>query len=301
MANQQRKWALITGASPGGMGEAEAAAFLKRGVNVIATSIDTNDIEYLEPKQGTSDGFLVTLRLDVTSSKSIDAAVKQVENLTDGKLDFLVNNAGYGYFGPLMDVDIYQAKKQFDVNVWGLLAVTQGFFPLLRAAKGTIVNQASLAGVEGYSRPFMGVYSASKAAVMNMSAAMRVELAPFDINVVTLVTSAVKTEFYTNRTGGGILETSAYFPIKEELEDMMGRSLADQKGHDRFAVAESTIDELLRTPRPLFIRKGYAATLLVWVMWLFPAWMLDRLSVSSTPVGKLKRLIGGDGEGRKDE
>ncbi|KAF2169142.1 hypothetical protein M409DRAFT_52428 [Zasmidium cellare ATCC 36951] len=301
MANQQRKWALITGASPGGMGEAEAAAFLKRGVNVIATSIDTDDIEYLQPEKDRNDGFLVTLRLDVTSTKSIDAAVKQVENLTDGKLDFLINNAGYGYFGPLMDVDISQAKKQFDVNVWGVLAVTQAFFPLLRAAKGTIVNQASISGVEGFSRPFMGIYSSSKAAVMNMSAVMRVELAPFDIHVVTLVTSAVKTEFYANRTGGGILETSAYFPIKEELEGMMGRSLADGRGHERERVAESTVEELLRTPPPLFVRKGYAANVLAWLMWLLPTWVLDAQSVSGTPVGRLQNVLRGNADTKKSD
>lgn len=301
MESQHRKWALITGASPGGMGEAEAAAFLKRGVNVIASSIDTNDVEYLEPENGSSDGFLVTLRLDVTSTKSIDAAIKQVENLTDGKLDFLVNNAGYGYFGPLMDVDISQAKKQFDVNVWGLLAVTQAFFPLLRAAKGTVVNQSSISALEGFSRPFMGVYSSSKAAVLNMSAVMRVELAPFDIKVVTLVTSAVKTEFFTNRTGGGVPESSAYSPVKEELEIMMSTSLADKNGHDRYQVAESTVEELLKSPPPLFVRKGYAASLLAWALWLLPTWVLDAQSISGSPVGRLKRMLSGDAEGTKSE
>lgn len=274
---------------------------MKRGVNVIATSIDTNDVEYLEPKKGSSDGFLVTLKLDVTSPKSIHAAVERVEQLTDGKLDFLMNNAGYGYFAPLLDADISQSKKQFDVNVWGLLAVTQAFFPLLRAAKGTIANQASIAALEGYSRPFMGIYSASKAAVMNLSAVMRVELAPFDVKVVTLVTSAVKTEFFTNRTGGGILESSAYFPVKDELEQMMGCSMADKKGHDRVEVAESTIDELLRTPPPLFIRKGYGATLIAWMLWLLPTWMKDGHSISSTPVGKMKTLLNvGEGDKKTD-
>lgn len=299
MADQQRKWALITGASPGGMGEAEAAAFLKRGVNVIATSIDTNDVEYLEPEKGSNDGFLVTLRLDVTSTKSIDAAVKQVEHLTDGRLDFLINNAGYGYFVPLLDVDISQAKKQFDVNVWGLLAVTQAFFPLLQTAKGTIVNQASISGVEGYSRPFMGIYSSSKAAVMNMSAIMRVELAPFDIKVVTLVTSAVKTEFFTNRTGGGILESSAYFPVREQLEQMMGRSLAATKGHDRVEVAESTVEALLKTPPPVFIRKGYGVTWMTWLLWLLPTWIVDAQSISSSPIGRLKQLLNDDAGSKK--
>jgi 1-acylglycerone phosphate reductase len=117
-----------------------------------------------------------------------------------------LDNAGYGYYMPLMDVDVQKAKKQYDVNVWGLLAVTQAFFPMLRAAKGemplllllqtlfakkdlsgTVVNQSSIAGIQGFNRPFMGVYSSSKAAVTSLSDYMRVELSPFDIKVRLLL------------------------------------------------------------------------------------------------------------------
>lgn len=82
-----RRWALITGCSPGGMGEAEAHALVKRGINTVATSIESGDVEYIKPAQGSDDGSLVTMRLDVTDSKSIAAVVEQVGKLTDGKLD----------------------------------------------------------------------------------------------------------------------------------------------------------------------------------------------------------------------
>lgn len=113
-----------------------------------------------------------------------------------------VDNAGYGYYMPLLDVDVDKARKQYEVNVWGILAVTQAFFPLLRAAKGrpdftsvdtrnltlspgTVVNQASIAGIQGFNRPYMAIYNSSKAAVYSMSDSMRVEFAPFDVKVST--------------------------------------------------------------------------------------------------------------------
>lgn len=103
---------------------------------------------------------------------------------------------------PLLDVELEKARKQYEVNVWGILAVTQAFFPLLRAAKGqsvvqnisrndfdkipgTVVNQASIAGIQGFNRPYMAIYNSSKAAVYSMSDSMRVEFAPFDVKVST--------------------------------------------------------------------------------------------------------------------
>lgn len=111
-----------------------------------------------------------------------------------------VDNAGYGYYMPLLDVELDKARKQYEVNVWGVLAVTQAFFPLLRAAKGisqtrvveeviltrsagTVVNQASIAGIQGFNRPYMAIYNTSKAAVYSMSDSMRVEFAPFGVKV----------------------------------------------------------------------------------------------------------------------
>jgi NAD(P)-dependent dehydrogenase (short-subunit alcohol dehydrogenase family) len=260
------------------MGEAAATAFLQRGVNVIATSLEAEKVEFVRPEPSSSNGFLVRMNLDVTSEKSVLAALDQVYQLTDGRLDWLLNNAGYAYYLPLLDVDITKAKEQYDVNVWGVLAVTQAFFPLLRAARGTVVNQCSVSGLQGWSRPFMGVYSSSKAALLSLSDSMRVEFAPFEVKVVVLMTSAVRTEFFRNMSGGGLPESSLYFPIKAQADELMGAGQADQNGHDRDMVARSTVAELLKDDPPRVIRKGYLASVICWLHWLLPAWILDNIN-----------------------
>ena len=85
------KWALITGVSPGGMGEGHADAFLKRGVNVVATSIDMKFLENLNTVQGKNGAYVVKMVLDVTSAESIAEAVERVSKITGGRLDFLLS------------------------------------------------------------------------------------------------------------------------------------------------------------------------------------------------------------------
>ena len=96
------------------------------------------------------------LNLDVTSPADIASAVESISQRTDGRLDYLVNNAGQGFFMPVLDTDVERAKEIFDVNFWAALAVTQAFAPLLLAAKGTIVNIGSVSG--HVNVPWMGNY-----------------------------------------------------------------------------------------------------------------------------------------------
>jgi NAD(P)-dependent dehydrogenase (short-subunit alcohol dehydrogenase family) len=97
------------------------------------------------------------LELDVTSTKSIASAYRTVENQTGGKLHYLVNNSGAGFVMPLLDSDIEMGQHLFDVNVWGVVRVTQTFAPLLVRAKGTIVNNISIASCLGL--PYQGMLS----------------------------------------------------------------------------------------------------------------------------------------------
>ncbi|KAF2215754.1 hypothetical protein CERZMDRAFT_6003, partial [Cercospora zeae-maydis SCOH1-5] len=276
------RWALITGCSPGGLGDAEATAFLQAGINVIATSLETQTIEHASnpsPPTGHSTsepgGFLIRMHLDVTSQQSIAEAYRLVKELTSGRLSFLINNAGYGYYAPLLDADMALAKRQYDVNVWGALSVTQTFFPLLRAAKGTIVNQASVAGLSGFNRPYMGIYSSSKAALLSLTDIMRLEFDPFGIKVVALVSGAVKTEFAKNMKGGTISETSWYSLIRADAEKLMQESSATEAGHDRHFIAKGLVDVLLRDKTPAHVRNGYLGTVIWLLHSLLPLWMLD--------------------------
>lgn len=197
---------------------------------------------------------------------------------------------------PLLDVDINKAKKQYEVNVWGVLAVTQGFFPLLRLAKGTVVNQASIAGLQGFNRPYMGIYSSSKAAVYSLSDCLRIELSPFDIKVVTLVTGAVKTEFFNNKEGGRLVtlpDNSVYAPIRDRIETLLRGSLSGGKGHDRYRVTSSTVAAVMRWYwlRTRYVRRGYAAIKL-WLMHLIlPVWLMDRLVKQECGLNQLRKML----------
>jgi 1-acylglycerone phosphate reductase len=145
------KSVLITGCSVGGIGYALAKTLQKHGLIVFATARNTAKMSGLKSLEGVH-----LLSLDVTNPASIAAAVKEVEAKT-GKLDYLFNNSGQSYIIPMVDADIEEAKKLFDVNVWGVLRTVQSFLPLLIEAKGTIVTIGSGSGL--VHLPYTGNYS----------------------------------------------------------------------------------------------------------------------------------------------
>lgn len=181
--NRETKWALITGVSEGGLGDALTTELLSHGINVIATALSISDLDYLP-----ASPQLHKLELDVTSPPSIASATQAAAEITNNNLHYLFNNAGFGYMMPLLDCSITAMKKNFDVNVFGLLAVTQAFFPFLQHARGTVVNQCSIAGLGATYQPFIGSYTASKSAVAKLSQTMRVEFAPLGVKVGCLCT-----------------------------------------------------------------------------------------------------------------
>ena len=136
--------ALITGCSQGGIGDAMARQFADRGHHVFAAvrnpsrAADYSNVEDIE-----------VVKLDVTSLESVHNLVADLKSrLPDGnKLDILINNAGFGATGPLIEADLATAKRLYDVNVLGLLAVTQAFAPMLIAANGKVVNISSVGGI----------------------------------------------------------------------------------------------------------------------------------------------------------
>ncbi|EKG20605.1 Short-chain dehydrogenase/reductase SDR [Macrophomina phaseolina MS6] len=136
------KTVLITGCSAGGIGFALAQEFQSRGLHVFATARNPAKMSALAALPN-----VTLLTLDVCSPASVEAAAAAVMAQTGGTLDYLVNNAGSVYVTPILDVDIQKAKAMFDVNVWGVAAVTQAFAPLLVAAKGCVVNISSLAAL----------------------------------------------------------------------------------------------------------------------------------------------------------
>ena len=133
------KSVLITGCSAGGIGFALAQEFQKRNLHVFATARDPSKMSQLDKRPN-----VTLISLDVTSLDSVQKAVEIVRAQTGGTLDYLVNNAGQTPIMPTLDFDIESAKAMYDVNLWGMVRVTQEFAPLLIAAKGTLVSISSI-------------------------------------------------------------------------------------------------------------------------------------------------------------
>lgn len=183
----QQVW-LITGASSG-IGAAIAAAALRAGHLVAATARNVDALA-LEPNH---EAEYLPLRLDVTDAASIDAAVAAtIERF--GRIDVLVNNAGYGMHGYVEEVVLDDARALFETNFFGLIAVTQAVLPQLRRQRdGLIVQVTSIASTT--SIPGGGVYAASKHAVDGLSKALRQEVAEFGVRVLCVEPGPFRTEF----------------------------------------------------------------------------------------------------------
>lgn len=147
----------------------------------------------LSPKRRTS----TVLTLDVLSSEAIAAAVTSVTRVTGGKLDVLVNNSGAVMVMPALDASIEEGKRLFDTNYWAMLAMIQAFAPLLIKAKACVVNNTSASGVLPFGA-FGSIYNSSKAAALLGSESLRLELAPLGVRTLSLVTTAVKSNAFTN-------------------------------------------------------------------------------------------------------
>ena len=178
---------LVTGCSSG-IGRAAALALAARGHRVFASARNRNDLAELERANN-----LATLALDVTDPATIVAAVDTVLSRA-GRIDVLVNNAGYGQYGAVEEVTADEWRAQFEVNLFGAIAVTQAVLPAMRRQRrGTIVNVSSVAGKVAI--PFAGPYCASKHALEAVSDALRVEIAPFGLQVVLVEPGPIETRF----------------------------------------------------------------------------------------------------------
>jgi NAD(P)-dependent dehydrogenase (short-subunit alcohol dehydrogenase family) len=184
-----RRFVLITGSSRG-LGRSLALALAQRGFSVLAGVRRRQDGDELRAVAG---GELTPVILDVASAESFAMARAEVERLTTRHgLDGLINNAGVAWFGPLEQTPIEVIDRVFRVNVSGVIAAIQCFLPLVRQAKGRIVNISSING--RLSFPFASIYNASKFALEALSDSLRVELAPWGIRVAVVEPGATRTD-----------------------------------------------------------------------------------------------------------
>ena len=203
---------LITGASSG-IGETCALMFIARGYQVFAGVRRLDDGGRLQARAGDR---LCPLILDVTDASTISTALESVTAAVGERgLAGLVNNAGIVIGGPLEYLTSNEMRAQFEVNVFGLHAVTREFLPLVRRARGRIVHVGSIAG--RIASPFMGPYSASKYSVEALTDALRLELAPEGIHVAVVEPGQVRTPIW----GKGL---AAFATVAERIpEEGMAR------------------------------------------------------------------------------
>lgn len=218
----------ITGTSSG-LGRATARLFQARGWNVVATMRRPEQ----ENELNRLDNTLVT-RLDVQDNASIHAAV-DAGLKRFGRIDALINNAGYGTYGPLEATSLDKIARQFDVNVLGVLATTKALLPHFRASRsGVIVNISSIGGRITF--PLNSLYHGTKFAVEGLSEALQYELAPLGIRVKLVQPGGIDTDF-----GGRSLDVSndpalaEYRPLVQKAIEVLGPMMAQGSTPERIA------------------------------------------------------------------
>lgn len=205
------KTIFITGASSG-IGKASAAYFLKQGWNVIATMRCLDDAGELKDHDN-----VLLVALDVTDATSIAKALSS-GIARFGEIDVLLNNAGYGAYGPLEAFSMERIERIFDTNVIGLLAVTKALIPHMRAKQsGTIINVSSVGGQVAF--PTGALYHGTKFAVEGLSEALHYELAPLGIRLCIVQPGMVKTNF-----GGSSFDRGVDENLTEYDETIAGTS-----------------------------------------------------------------------------
>lgn len=195
---QDKKVILITGCSSG-IGFVTAIKFASKGYTVYAgvrneKSDGAQRLLHLAEEQSLD---VQLLRLDITSEKNVLDAISLIEK-KEGKIDVLVNNAGFGALGPLEAFSIEEIKEQYETNVFGTIRMIQAVAPLMRKKKsGYIVNIGSINGLVAF--PLWGVYASSKFAIEAFTEALRFELAQFGIKVLLIEPGSFDTDFTKNR------------------------------------------------------------------------------------------------------
>lgn len=267
---------LISGATSG-IGRCAALYLASRGHHVIASGRKAEALAELAAEATARGHRLDAVRLDVTDQASIDAACAEAQRLTEGRgIDALINNAGYGHAGPTAETTGEQIRRQFETNVFGLMALTRAFLPQIRARRGRILNVSSIGGRVTF--PFFGVYNASKYAVESLSDALRVELAAFGVRVVLIEPGPIRSQFSdtavsaVKKFGDPASPYAALFERADALKEM-----ADKQSADPIVVARAMERALTaRRPKARYVAP-WSSKLLLSALKLMPVALSDAI------------------------
>ena len=242
----------ITGCSTG-LGRALATAVLDRGLRAVVTARDPEQVADLAAGHG--DRALV-LPLDVTDHAQVVDAVKQAE-AAFGRIDVLVNNAGYGYLAAVEEGEDDEVRKLFDTNVFGLADVTRAVLPGMRARRsGHVVTVSSLGGLAAFGAT--GYYHATKFAVEGLSESLAAEVAPLGIKVTIVEPAAFRTHW----SGPSMRQSAIHIDDYAETAGARRAATTATYGHqpgDPVRAAEAVIDAVGAEEPPLRLLLGKAA------------------------------------------
>ena len=248
---------MITGCSKG-IGKSLTEELLRRNQHVVATARRLNSIEDL--KKGNKN-HLLTAKLDVTRKSEIIQLMKRALKRF-GKIDVLVNNAGYGYYGTQEEADIDAVQEMFKTNVFGLARVTQAVLPMMREnGSGVIVNISSVGGRVAF--PFLGFYHASKFAVEGLSEALYYEICDFGIRVIIIEPGGHNTNFSQSGIRSPYLSDleSPYASLRKKWEGI-SKKIVPEKG-EPINVSNAIIEAVEREVPFQRVQVGDDAKLLV--------------------------------------
>jgi NAD(P)-dependent dehydrogenase (short-subunit alcohol dehydrogenase family) len=250
------KIVLITGASSG-IGEETVKRLMTAGYTVYAGA------RRLDRMKSLADAGAHVLALDLTDEASMTAAVNTVMQEA-GRIDVLINNAGYGSYGALEDVPLEEARRQFEVNIFGLARLTQLVLPAMRAQRsGRIVNVSSIGGKFG--EPFGAWYHATKFALEGLSDSLRMELYPFGIDVVVIQPGATHSE-WSQIAHESLLKYSSHGPYGKGATAHANMMEEGHKGSvpAQPSVVANTIVQAVQTSKPKtrYVTGGLARTML---------------------------------------
>jgi NAD(P)-dependent dehydrogenase (short-subunit alcohol dehydrogenase family) len=271
---------LITGCSTG-FGRALAEAVLKKGDEVLATA---REPEQLRPLIEDYPKIAKAVRLDVTSSQDIQAAV-DTAIATFGRIDVLVNNAGYGLIGALEEVSDVDIRQQFETNFFGPLRLMRAVLPLMRQqGSGHVVNMSSTAGLVGFGGS--SIYCGTKFALEGTSEALAKEVESFGVKVTLIEPGAFRTDFNGRSLAAAEQSIDAYVPVSgaslQWFKDMDGK----QPGNPA-ASAQAIIQAVESLRPPMRLALGTDAMSLIhekleWVKTDLDAWQQVTVSTDYT-------------------
>ena len=250
------KVALVTGSSSG-IGFETSLALARNGYHTFATMRNLGKDEKIKQIIEKEDLSIEILELDVDNEESVNQAIKTISE-KKGRIDVLVNNAGYGMWGTVEDVSIDEFKKQFETNFFSIIRLIQKVAPIMRKqGSGNIVNISSVAGRIGF--PVSPAYISSKFALEGLSESLRFELMPFGINVIIIEPGVIKTNFFdsmklseksqqdstykeiTDKVISGVKMMAEMGTHPKEVADVVIKTLGEEKPLPRYVIGNDAM------------------------------------------------------------